>query len=65
MSPSSWTNVLICCAGITKEMFGWQVASVQAAAAPQPVPAMRRVLSSWFKVVELPTGEAAPHVPGS
>ncbi|KAF6262646.1 hypothetical protein COO60DRAFT_1699201 [Scenedesmus sp. NREL 46B-D3] len=44
-TPYSWQP------GVTQEMFSWKVASVQAAAAPQPVPAMRRVLSSWFKVV--------------
>jgi hypothetical protein len=43
---------VFCRAGITKELFGWQIASAQAAAAPQPVPAMHRVLSSWFRVME-------------
>uniref|UniRef100_A0A383W6F9 ASCH domain-containing protein n=1 Tax=Tetradesmus obliquus TaxID=3088 RepID=A0A383W6F9_TETOB len=50
-TPYSWQP------GITKEMFGWRIASVQAAAAPQPVPAMRRVLSSWFKVLEVQGAE--------
>eukprot|EP00879_Flechtneria_rotunda_P027327 GHRR01029272.1.p4 GENE.GHRR01029272.1~~GHRR01029272.1.p4 ORF type:complete len:103 (+),score=43.91 GHRR01029272.1:269-577(+) len=42
-TPYSWQSD-------TTEMFGWQITAVQALEQPQPVPAMKRVLSSWFAV---------------
>lgn len=49
----------VCCwppachaAGSTTELWGWHVARVEAAQPPRPVPRMRRVVSSWFRVEE-------------
>jgi hypothetical protein len=35
-------------AGTTTALYGWHIASVRPVDPPQPVPAMRRVFSSWF-----------------
>jgi hypothetical protein len=66
MELISISILLLCCAvhsccccksGITQELYGWRIASVKAAEVAQSVPAMKRVVSSWFKTLEGSSGE--------